>query len=321
MRGDGPSLGARTASGDWTRAGLSAGVVLPSLPTWRTSRRLPRADLVCLVDGMDVDALVVREGDRVVAAGRLVRNSQGDWFEPARWITGLERQVRPVSQGAVRVVGVDFRAVSGRFERDGAVEGWALVTGTWSGGQLEVAQQDDPPPLPDPQARWVTPPCPPPPGGWPVVIPRGDIHLYYDLGGLLETGAAVAVTLFRPGENQAVLVVAASDVAAVETQLRPQLGELLCIVPSRWTKPELDAVRGYLDAHRQQWNLLQWGPRNTADGQTQVAAQLVRVLPEIADWAASLPEGIVLLEPWLTRLRAGADASQTLDFSQRDWRW
>lgn len=260
---------------------------------------------------MDVDALVVREGDRVVAAGRLVRSSQGSWFEPALWIAepgGLERRVRPVWQGAIRVVGADFGAVNSRFERNGAVEGWAELTGIWSGGQLEVEQQDDPPTRPDPRVPWVTPPCPPPPGGWPVVIPRGDIHLDYDLGDLLETGAAVAVTLFRPGEDQAVLVVAASDVAAVEALLRPQLGELLCIAPSRWTMPQLDAVRNCLDAHHEQWNLLQWGPHNTDDGQPQVAARLVRVLPEIADWAASLPNGIVLLEPWLTPLRAGADS-------------
>jgi hypothetical protein len=49
---------------------------------------------------------------------------------------------------------------------------------------------------------------------------------------LRETGAAVAVTVFRPSEDQAVLVVAAADPEAVEAQLRPQLGQLLCVVPS-----------------------------------------------------------------------------------------
>ena len=36
------------------------------------------------------------------------------------------------------------------------------------------------------------------------------------------------------------------------------------------------------------------------DGQPRIAARLVRVLPEIAVWAASLPPGIVAVEPWLT---------------------
>jgi hypothetical protein len=133
---------------------------------------------------------------------------------------------------------------------------------------------------------------------------RGDILLDYDLGDLQDTGAAVAVTIFRPGENQAVLVVAASDQAAVEARLRPQLGNLLCVVPSRWTKTQLDNVSSYLRERHERWNLYQHGPLNTEDGQTCIAARLVRVLPEIAAWAASLPSGILALEPWLTPLRA-----------------
>ena len=56
----------------------------------------------------------------------------------------------------------------------------------------------------------------------------------------------------RPGPNQAVLVVVVGDVAAVEARLRLQLGELLCIVPSRWSKTQLDAVRDYMHDHHQQ---------------------------------------------------------------------
>jgi hypothetical protein len=41
--------------------------------------------------------------------------------------------------------------------------------------------------------------------------------------------------LLRPGKYQAVLVVAAADLAAVGACLRPQLGTSLCVVPSRWT--------------------------------------------------------------------------------------
>jgi hypothetical protein len=121
---------------------------------------------------------------------------------------------------------------------------------------------------------------------------------------MVETGAAVAVTLFRPGPNQAVLVVAASDVAAVEARLRPQLGDSLCVVPSRWTKAQLDAVGDYLHRHHEQWTLYQWGPQNTDDGQAHMAARLVRVLPEIAAWTATLPQDILLLQPWLIPLRA-----------------
>ena len=255
---------------------------------------------------MDVERLVVREGDRAVATGHLVRNDLGDWFQPALPIAepgGLERRLRAVWEGAIRVAGADFDAVAGRFEKDGSVEGWATITGTWSGEQLRVERQDAPVPKPTAHARWVTPPCPPPEGGWPTAESRGDIDLSYDLGDLADTGAAVAITLFHPGKSQAVLVVAGTDLAAVEARLRPQLGKSLCVVPSRWTKDQLDGVRNHLHQRRQHWNLVQFGPQHAEDGQAHVAALLVRVLPEIADWTASLPAGIVALEPWLNPAR------------------
>lgn len=104
---------------------------------------------------MDADGLVVRDGDRAAATGRLVRNDRGDWFEPALPVAGpagLERRIRPVWTGAVRVAGADFGDVAARFEKDGSVEGWAAVTGTWSGEQLRVERQDAPVP-----ARRCTP--------------------------------------------------------------------------------------------------------------------------------------------------------------------
>src|SRR5216683_5075734 len=107
---------------------------------------------------MDVDGLVVREGDRAAATGCLVRNDLGDWFQPALPIAepgGLERRVRAVWKGAVRVAGADFDAVAGRLEKDGSVEGWATVTGIWSGEQLRVGRQDAPVPEPAAHARWV----------------------------------------------------------------------------------------------------------------------------------------------------------------------
>lgn len=255
---------------------------------------------------MDVRALVVRDGDRVTASGRLIRNRDGDWFEPALPETLIAFAERPVAapwRGAVRIVGGNFDDLVDRYEHDGAVEGYATVTGVWAPGQLRAIHQTTSEDAADRDPRWETPPCPPPPGGWPSPNwGRGDHNLDYDLGDLMETGAAVAVTTFRPSDDQAVLVVAAADRDAVETRLRPQLGELLCVVTSRWTKSDLDAVRAHLRAHWDEWNLFQLGPLNGEDGQTRMTAALARVSPEIADWAAALPPGILALEPWLRRL-------------------
>ena len=146
------------------------------------------------------------------------------------------------------------------------------------------------------------PPCPAPAGGWPH--PRwglGDHNLVYDLGDLVDTGAAVAVTIFRPRDDQAVLVVAAADADTVEAWLRPQLGDLLCVVASRWTRVEFDAVRTQLNELWDKWNLYELGESRNEDGQACTEAKLTRILPEIAVWAASLPSGIVAFDPWLRR--------------------
>jgi hypothetical protein len=58
-------------------------------------------------------------------------------------------------------------------------------------------------------------------------------NLDFDLGDLEDTGAAVTTVIFRPSADQAVLVVAATDIATVEARLRPQLPDRLCVLPSR----------------------------------------------------------------------------------------
>jgi hypothetical protein len=253
---------------------------------------------------MDFDSLVLRDGDRITATGLLIRNDEGDWLQPHLPFAAPEPRERPVglvSRGAVRITGADFAILASRREEAGVVDGSATISGAWSRDQILVDQQT----LPQARPReawvspWVNPPCPPPSGGWPPVTRRGDISLDFDLGDLEDTGAAVSVTLFRPGDNQAVLVVAAGDQAAVEAHLRPQLGDLLCVVPSRWTKAQLDEIRDHLSDRSEQWALLQWGPRSDEVGQANITAGLARVLPEIAAWANALPDGILVLEPWL----------------------
>jgi hypothetical protein len=78
---------------------------------------------------------------------------------------------------------------------------------------------------------------------------------------------------------------------------------------SRWTRDQLDDVRDQLHQRWQQWNLYQLGSQHSEDGQAHITARLVRVLPEIATWAASLPPGLVALEPWLTPAKGDRTAT------------
>jgi len=128
----------------------------------------------CLLACMDFESLIIRDGDRVAASGRLVRDSRGDWFQPSLPVAlpgGVERTVRPAGRLAIRVVGADLDLVANRFEKAGAIEGWAAVEGVRSGEQLEVDRQSLPSPEPPWSHPWRTPPCPPPAGSWPKVTP------------------------------------------------------------------------------------------------------------------------------------------------------
>ena len=72
------------------------------------------------------------------------------------------------------------------------------------------------------------------------------------------------------------------------------------MVPSRWTRAQLDEIlrlrRGSGASSGSSYGS---GPHHTEDGQARMTARLARVLPEIAAWADSLPDGIVALDPWL----------------------
>jgi hypothetical protein len=259
---------------------------------------------------MNLDALVLRAGDRVQAWGRLVRNARGTWFDPPAARLLMLMDPRPVVQpfsGAVPVTGADFDAVSDRYELGSGIEGWATVTGTWTGRLIRIERQASSRlPAPDDPPRWQVPPCPPPPGGWPRGMNgRYPDNLEFDVGDLRETGAAVMIVMFRPSPDQAVLVVAAADPQAVEGRLRPQLGPRLCVVPSRWTKREIDAVHARLFDRMAGWDIYQLGIEALEDAQARVIVKLTRVLPEIAAWAASLPPGILGLDPWLLPAREG----------------
>jgi hypothetical protein len=262
---------------------------------------------------MDWDGLVMRPGDQVTGWGRLVRNAQGTWFDPpvpVPLVMIIPPPVREPSSDAVPVTGADFSAVADHYELGRDVEGWATVTGVWTGSELRIERQSRRRPAVDPGPRWDTPPCPVPPGGWPHGMNgRDNDNLEVDLGDLEETGAAVTVVTFRPGADQAVMVVAAADPAAVEARLRPQLGQRLCVVPSRWTKRDLDRVHGHLLGRWADWTIYSLVVAIDEHAQAQVTANLARVLPDTATWAATLPPGILRLNPCLVPARATGDAS------------
>ena len=164
---------------------------------------------------MGVRDLIFGAGDRISGWGRLVVDSDGYWLDLARTVTlSFSPLPSPRSRRSIRIDGLDLDAVPTEFGPDGSIPGAVMLTGTWDGVMLYVESQTGARPgrlLDTGSPDWTTPPCEPPEAGWPNGM-NGvqDQDLDFDLGDLAATGAAVSVVIFRPGENQAVLVVAAT---------------------------------------------------------------------------------------------------------------
>lgn len=249
---------------------------------------------------MRIDRLVFGTGDRVTGWGWIRESDGAVWFDPPHTVTLIDAgRPAPMSRYAVRLEGADLGAVATDFADDGSIPGWATITGIWREDRIEVETQSPVPPASarrGPYAELTRPPCPPPPGGWP---PYDGENLDFDAGDLLRNGAAVMVAQYRPGPGRLALVVAATDTDAVEARLRPQLGPRLCVVPSRWTRDQLDATRAVLHGKWEDWTIETTGESVDEDGQAYVEATLFRVLPELADWSTTLPDDLLRVVPVL----------------------
>lgn len=260
-----------------------------------------------MISRVDPGSFVLIAGEEVRGSGRLVRTSEGDWFDPplavpaVGYAPGRKPAPRP-SEFAIPVDGADFERVAHRFERDGSVEGLATVYGTWLADRISITRQTDER-LEQSSPDWTDPPCPPPPGGWPRVPNDSFGDIDADLAELEATGAAVTTVIFRPSRKQTVLTIAAGDIAAVEARLRPRLKDRLCVVPSRWTRAQLDAAEDHLMSMAERWRLYAIGPSCDERAQATMGAELVLVTDEIARWVAGQPDGLVTLEPCLVPIR------------------
>jgi hypothetical protein len=71
------------------------------------------------------------------------------------------------------------------------------------------------------------------------------------------------------------------------------------VVPSRFTSAQLNEVRDILLARWREWRIETFGTSADAQAQPVITAKPFRVTAEMADWADSLPAGLLRLNPAL----------------------
>ncbi|KAB2344292.1 hypothetical protein [Actinomadura rudentiformis] len=255
---------------------------------------------------MDIQGLILRPGDRVRASGRVVSvgKSVAAWFEPPGFVAmpafrpGHEPVLAPGHTG-VRVTGVDLGRLERRRAKDGLVEGHATLTGTWRDTYLQADRQGPATQHARQSRRWRRPPCPPPAGGWP----RGDGPLCGLPPDQWHALGITSMAIFRPAPGQALVVVAAEHPQQVRQALVPKYGVRLCVVRSRWTHQQIETVTQQLSTSMRPWLIYQCGLAGAQDdGQPLLCADVVQVLPAFANWATTIPDGLLRITPWLARI-------------------
>jgi len=250
---------------------------------------------------MDLRDRMLSNGDLLRASGRVVSVAGEVRFEPSlpRRLVLYEPGDRPAPQFSglgVPVHGVDVSQLQGRFDKGDAVEGRAQLQGVWNGAALLVTGQAPPQQAEHRGQPWADPPCPTPQGGWP----RGSAEENLDLPDELTADpAVVGVLMVRPSLTQVVLAVVTTDPESIHNRWSPLFPGRLCVVASRWTREQVESVREDAQSRMHDWQSYRAGSGFTDDCQPVVTVKVVHVLPALVAWAATVPDDLVEVEPWL----------------------
>lgn len=260
--------------------------------------------------GGDAASLVLHDGDRVHASGRVVAVAG----RPVRFCAPVAVAAVGYAAGhepapaycdwGVDVQGVNLNALSSRRAKAGAVEGYADLVGTYrASGVVEVVTQrpyrvTDFPLPPD------RPPCPAPPGGWPTGAADENLDLTpIEDYGREHPDVVLTPAQLRPSSRQVLAyVLTLTDPGPVDVALRPAYGGRLCVVRSRYSRGQISRATqaftsrtdgGHADIYAVGAGAL------AADGQPVIEVECVQVNPELVAVAAEQPRGLVRLRPWL----------------------
>ncbi len=195
----------------------------------------------------------------------------------------------------VDVTGVDLDTLTDRYERDGAVEGYATLVGHLDGEVLVVTRQSAR--TPEPERENLDPPCSPPPGGWPLTDnPNTRSMTNYQFH---HRDLVAQIAIIRPSAALAYpFILTWGD----PEPARAELGPGVCVLQSRMTKADFDAATRdvMVPALPRANGVYSYGGYSLApDGQLYSGVEAVRVTPGLEALVAKYPPGTVRVDYWL----------------------
>jgi hypothetical protein len=241
--------------------------------------------------------LVVRPGDRVSVSGRYVACDDGEWLDIAQVNDLVLHPADWRSPKSVRLIGIDPAGVPSDYGSEQIIPGNVRVTGIWQDETIRVDGQGTVA-YPARRYREFVPPGTAPVGGWDTVATS---HHVPELPSLRASGAIVRDHWQQTSSGAVVLIVAAGDVDLVERILGPRLPRRLCVVASRYSADQVRDVEATFAIRHEEWQFESWGTEGLdQDGQPYAFADFMRVTDDLADWADTLPDGLLRLQPTMT---------------------
>lgn len=273
--------------------------------TTRCSVARQAAPLVCpaQTDAVDLTPLLLKPGDVCTAFGVVVAVNGQVTFGPAGASAAIAPRRKPSPKdGAIPVTGIDLTNLMFRYEIDGAVGGQATITVVWRDGTLEVVDQHAERPA-FAQRMVRTLPGPPPAGGWRAV---DGLHLATPLVDELKgAGLLVAITMADVSDSAKIPVITATDRDEVIRRLGPTLGAGVRVVQSRYPAGRITEMVEQVRQHWDSWGCYLAGERTDSHFQVTVTVRVARVLPQLVEWMADVPDDLVRIMTWLDPTRRG----------------
>lgn len=244
----------------------------------------------------DLAAMTVRDGDRVSATG-FIRNAEtGAFLSPRGDPTGAPPAVSDLDISlAVDPAGL---ATDTDVGPEGGPVRWGSVRGTWTGEGIQVESFGPPSSThvdffqPAPTRTVSQDPWPPHKVSMPS--PAEDAEL-----GLMAEGAILSRIVVRSHQGGEKIAIASTDPAAVEPALRSTYGDQLLMVQVPWTAADYEEAYRTLRDNAEEWGVITVGDQFGPALATHIVVALRKVTPEIAEWSADLPRGLVDVRPWI----------------------